>query len=211
MLRRLGAILSLGLLAGACSNMVYSQRPLFDDRPVAALSFRPGLWAAPKKGCRFNSARPVAAWPKCANGDVFTAKGPADGALYGETSAVFANGDDLIVQSENKDRKASDQPDAANLPYSYMVLGDLRRDADGRITRFDEWFVQCGPPHRRHSRKVSKGAANGSSNATLHPFPGLVMKGENCEAADASAVRFAAEASRAFGASGARWMRDSDR
>jgi hypothetical protein len=37
------------------------------------------------------------------------------------------------------------------------------------------------------------------------------MQGENCEATDVSAIRFAAEASRAFGASGARWMRDGDR
>jgi hypothetical protein len=205
---RLCAILGLGLVVGACSNLVYSERPLFDGQPVAELTFRPGLWAAPDKGCRFNPARPLRAWPKCANAGVFKEAGPIDYSIIGENPVVFANGGEMIIQSENENHQASSRPDAASLSYSYLAIGEIRRDAEGRITRFQEWFPQCGPPHgRRHKLKAN---AKIKSAATRHPFPELLMRGDNCEATNAAAVRYAATASKAFGVMGARWMRDGD-
>jgi len=118
-----------------------------------------------------------------------------------------ANGESLILESRNAASDPPDPSDAASLPYGYVVLGGLRRDAGGRIVRFHEWFVQCGPPppQRRHK---AHDAIRGS--ATRHPFPGLTIRGANCEATDAPSVRHAADASRAFGSMAARWIRDGD-
>jgi hypothetical protein len=203
------AVLGVALLSSACSNLVYSARPLFDGQPTADLRFRPGLWAAPAKGCRFNAVRPLSAWPKCANGAVFDAAGPVGDPVVNEKPAVFESGGAVIIQSENEKRDPPDRPDAASLPYSYLAIGRLNRDAGGRITRFSEWLVQCGPPHL--TRKPRKADGPAQSDVTRHPFPGLTVLGDNCEATDAASVRHAATASRAFGATGARWVRDGSR
>ena len=206
---RLVAILGLGLLTGACTNMVYSERPLFEGQTAAeGLHFRAGLWAAPDKGCRFNPARPLAAWPKCANGQAFDDTGPV-GVSPTENVSAFADGEVVIFQTETRDRKPADHPDASDLPFSYSAMGGLRRDADGRIVRFQEWFVQCGPPHSAKPAGTRFRTAP-ATEITRHPFPGLTIIGENCVATEAASVRHAARSSRRLGASTARWMRDGD-
>jgi hypothetical protein len=189
------------LLTSACSNLVYSDRPLFVAGDPPALTFRPGLWATPDPGCEFNRFERLEAWPDCANGTYLDAQGRSDRS---ETPAVIVAGDPLIAQ---------DGPmPAAKGPFRYMywAFRPSRFDPRGRATEVLVWFVQCGPPEKSRPRGTTP-AIDGGMNTTKHPLPGLEMRDDNCLASDAGTVRRAAAASLDWSQPMAtRWVRDGE-
>ncbi|HEX2801573.1 MAG TPA: hypothetical protein VHN73_05880 [Phenylobacterium sp.] len=199
------------LLAGACSNLVYSKDPLFAADPAFSLEFRPGLWAAPREECSFDVAKPLAEWPECANGQRFDARGPVDDAdAQVKVPEIVVAGDPIIVQRADGPGTSEKGADTVDLRYSYTAMRVSARDDAGRITGLNTWLVICGPPAEPHH---IKGLRN-KTTATLHPFPGLRMRGENCLARDAATVRAAAVASQAYATLlplSAHWVRDDER
>jgi hypothetical protein len=207
------AIVLAALLTGACTNLVYSHRPLFKPDPSQQLLFKPGLWAAPEPGCVFDSAKPLADWPKCANGQAMD----EHGGVTDEHTDIIA-GDPIILQGEAREdiqtEPPSQRPAAAAAKFGYTAMDVTARDDAGRVAGFAMWLVQCGPPSPEHYDKRLKH----KTTATLHPFAGLVMDGENCWASQAAAVRNAAQRSRRLPVPGApelppmepHWVRAAD-
>ena len=189
-------ILLAGLLLGACENQVFSQRPLFAESREPAL--RPGVWAAPNPPCRFDPAAPLAAWPKCAGGQIVK---PDQRAWRDRRVAVDLVGDTPILQVAQAGRRG---------PYYYHALEPLRRDAQDRIVEVETWPVLCGPPPTPRPDEDGEWGADG---ATDDPLPGLIVSGENCEACDPAAVRNAAAKSRRWEPDmhvRAYWVRDGE-
>jgi hypothetical protein len=112
----------------------------------------------------------------------------------------------MILQTEPAKRGPGQDPDPEPR-YSYWAVAVKARDAQSRITAFETWFVQCGPPRRQDPRTPNRSAHRG----TRHPLPGLRMDGENCLATEPEAVRQAARASRAWAGDISRsiWVRDA--
>jgi hypothetical protein len=191
------AILTAALWLSACSNMVYSERPLFEPERAPVITFRAGFWAAPEPECAFDPAKPFGEWPECANGVEYDERGAA--GERGKT--VLASGKPIIVQ-------ASPSPDdEAPFLYSYWAIEPTARDESGRVTSFAAWAVQCGPPNAARPSRPPESA----SNITRRPLPGLLIRGDNCLASRPRAVRRAATASRKWWpASVVRWVRDKD-
>lgn len=191
-------LLALLVLLGACSNQVYSDRPLFE--PATGTVLRPGIWATPDPGCRFDSAAPLAVWPRCAGAQVV-----APGQVSWRDSRAnlsLVDGDPLIVQLQ-----------AARRPQDtwFYALGPIRRDEGGRIVEFETWAVMCGPPPP--PRYDEAGQVGDEDGVTERPLPGLRITGRNCRARDQAPVRAAARLSRAWDDDPTRsvWVRDGDR
>lgn len=204
--------LCLALLLGAC-NRVHSDRPLFfADAGPDAPRLREGLWVLETgdEPCRFDTARPVNRWPKCADWMLVR-----DGALVGYTRPEKG--------------KAPSPGDWATVPYVLAagappVLQVAMTD-DGKvdhqffgvaatsgpvsaITAFAAWPVYCGPP----PPKPAKGEK--ARFVSLEPLPGMIVGDDNCAAESAAAVLNAAGPSRSWAegeheVGGARWVRDT--
>lgn len=192
-------------MTAACSNLVLSEKPLFQAAKPDA-NFRPGVWLGPPDGdCRFDIGAPTSRWPECASPIVVRQDEPQ---LDSKDAAFrFVRGDPLIVQVTPKEAPAAGEP---AMTY-YFALAPTGRDHDGRITAVVGWPVQCGPPHHRKYPKGLKPVFQ--STATLSALPGLVMRDDNCIAELPEAVRDAAIKSRAWSGRGFtyRWLRDGVR
>jgi hypothetical protein len=174
------AIAALAVLGGC--NMVHSSAPMFSAADSAgAPTFRDGVWASPDRGCQFDPNTPVKSWPKCADGSSTIA--PATGETY-----LFVAGDPLILQVRHED-------DDHKVDYYYAGVEPLKLDAQGRITAFKGWLIQCGPPP-----PAPKSPRATRRYGTRHPLQGLTMDpdGDDCMPASPAAVRAAAAPSRAW-------------
>lgn len=99
----------------------------------------------------------------------------------------------------------------SRLVYCYAGLRAEAFDAEARIVAFTTWPIWCGPLPQR------AGGEDGP-NVTDAPFPGLIVVGEHCIAADVVALREAAMASETLlrsteltgppGLARFRWIRD---
>lgn len=170
----------------ACeANAVRSARPLFGPEDAAGpLVTRPGVWSQAEPGCRFDPAAPLKHWPDCANGDV----AGRDDFNDADANSLLVAGDPMIVQY-GYGKASDDDP----LPYGYMALRPLARDARGRVTAFRAWTVKCGPPPPAPADPAVEG-----HKVTDHPLPGLTIAEPYCRADDKAAVRAAAQASEAW-------------
>ena len=189
----------------ACSNLVLSEKPLFDPAKFDA-NVRHGVWIGPPdKDCRFDVGAPTTSWPKCASPVVIGPDGPR---LDSEEEAYrFVSGDPMIAEITPKEAPAAGE----HAMTHYFAFAPTRRDHQGRITAVVGWPVQCGPPHRH---RYPRGAGPiVPSTATRHPLPGLVMRDDNCIAALPETVRDAAIKSRAWSGRDFtyRWLRDGTR
>jgi hypothetical protein len=190
-MRSLILIAALVMLGGC--NLVHSSTPMFSAADAAgAPAFREGVWASPERGCNFDPNLPVKAWPKCANGADSIA--PDKGETY-----LFVAGDPEIIQVRQED-------DNHAVIYLYAGLRPLKLDSQGRITAFQGWMIQCGPPPR---------TSKNHNQGTRHPLPGLVMDADRkgCTPVSPAAVRAAAAPSRAWSdeVNTNIWVRDADR
>lgn len=196
-MKQMVALATAAALLGACSNQVFSERPLF--APTREPALRPGVWAAPSEPCRFDPAAALKAWPKCAGGQVVQ---PGQRAWRERRISLQMVGDPPILQVSQSDRRG---------PYYYHALEPLRRDAQGHIVEMETWPVLCGPPPT--PRPNEQGEWEATDGVTDHLLPGLIVSGQNCEARDPAAVRNAAAASRGWEADmhvRSFWVRDGE-
>ncbi|MDP3175545.1 MAG: hypothetical protein Q8M88_14025 [Phenylobacterium sp.] len=191
----------LALSLGACSNLVYSDQPLFTATDSAgAIPMRPGVWMVSGDAeCAFDAAAPLATWPECAEGKAVTRREARQGAAaFVDDDAMIAGGDPMVVQ---------DPGDAPETRTSYFGLRVTRLDARSRAVEFAVWLVHCGPPPPPDPADPDR------PSVTDRPLPGLEVRDANCVAHDKEAVRGAARASEAWDHGGARfrWIRDGRR
>ena len=200
------SLLALAALAlGACSNQVQSIRPLFTAVDSVGLAqFKPGVWwQGPMADCPYDESLPAEKWPDCAGALLFGDHGLEAEIEKGEVKPlaeaepvdfVVAEGAPMVIQYISRPRG----PDDA---YSFMAVGPTQLDGAGQVTAFRIWPVGCGPP--------PPDSETASPRVTTKPWPGLEIKGANCLARDAAAVRFAARKSGALGPASPtiRWLR----
>lgn len=204
------SLVALALLAfSLCGcNIVMTRTPLFTAADDVHVKFRDGVWLMDRPDCRVNEKASTATWPDCAAWGV-----RRDGAVFSfdrktrvwkpemsDADALVAAGDPLILQGRIH------QTDSPETLYFYAGLNIKAKDPQGRITAYDLWLVQCGPPPPQTPNAPHR-------SRTEHPFAGLVMDpddGSNCTTADPAALRAAARASKAFAESGGggHWVRD---
>ena len=225
------AVASLVVL-GAC-NVVVTKEPLFAQADSAgAPTLRPGVWLIfEQPDCKVDTAKPFVDWPDCAggglvgNGEITGHKSGAPRDELEKTPIVLAAGDPRIAQvpvdvdvsaqasasaSGGATASASASGGGQARPYAYAALRPTKFDAQGRITAFRFWPVDCGPPPPKDKNGADVAAG------TLHPLPGMEMKPGDafCSTHSKDALRTAAKASEAW-ADGpipeAHWLRDGDR
>jgi hypothetical protein len=196
--------------------MVLTTEPLFTAADAhGAPVLRPGVWnGAPDPSCKFDETAPLANWPSCANGGIvgeaeIRGRPDMNGASAG-TPYLLAAGDPRIMQLHGLELAPGSGLSFTS--YFYAGLKPTRTDSQGRITAYEAWLVQCGPPPPKDQTTSAGGKIQ---TGTGQPLPGMVMdkSGANCTTASADALRAAATASRAW-ASGdlsAHWVRDGDR
>ncbi len=226
-----GALSSaLALLAAALAgcNQVYSEKPLFTAADEAgAPPLRPGVWTQPSAKCRFDERRPVQRWPKCAGwmlirpGQILGFEAKEGKPVWTALDLVVASGDPRVLQLPMDESSPG--------RFGYAGVRPTRLDPAGRIVEIELWTAQCGPPWRPRpaadasapavrSHESSPTPSAGSqfeptaqSHVSEHPLPGLEVVGDNCIAREASVVRAAAAASKAWSESPTsyRWVRDT--
>jgi hypothetical protein len=207
--RVLAVLIAAGLLGGC--NLVYSERPLFSASDAAgAPALRPGLWARPEADCAFDETKPVADWPDCANGLVFRPDMAFDPKKPGETAAyVLAAGDPRVFQAPFKTGQGE------QIGYIYLGVEPAKLDGQGRITAFEAWPAQCGPPPPKPASAKPDAMPTAEGLVTKAPLPGLKLDAKTgmCLADSQEPVRRSAKASRAWADKGpalARWVRDGE-
>lgn len=205
-------VLALGALAlGGCSNMVFSAKPLFkpsDSRD--APDFRPGAWATNAPGCAVDTAHAVQDWPTCADGLIYGSRGPV--VPPQEARLRLVAGDPLILQQDHGEG------------VMYAGVRPIAYDDRGRISSYEIWIAQCGPPPAprqilpqdgkvggRLTDRLTPEGGESSGGLTDHLLPGLKADGDNCLARKRGAVRLSAAKSRAWADKLyiVRWMRDT--
>ena len=203
------AALALAAAAlGAC-NVVATKDPVFSQADASPLKLHDGVWAPEDGDCRFDQAKPVDAWPECAqallvrDGEFLTWQGDTKSWRSDSTGKVLiVAGDPMILQ-------ARDTPENSAPIYVYAGFTP-KTDSQGRIVAIQAWPVLCGPPP-----PGPKGAP-ATQAGTKSPFPGMTMdaKNQTCTTSDPAALRGAAKASKGLattGLSGAHWVRDGER
>lgn len=212
---RIGVLLSLLFLLGACSNRVVSDRPWFTKEAEAnAPRLRPGLWVAMTpdglsgKKCRFDEETPFEAWPRCVSGFVVrddetlqlewsetTERGRTTRTYFWDSSLHTLSGGDPIVDQVEKcpglrkiyDDTSGKARDPAG--YCFDAVRPTRLDAAGQVIAAVRWPVLCGPwPSKAQAKRSGK-------VVTAKPFPGLHVVYENCTADSKDSLRRAAKAS----------------
>lgn len=146
MLRK-ATILILALWLSACST-VGSDLPLFGVADTAgAPTLRPGLWAAPSRGCRFSSKAAVEKWPDCANGavvgtqSILGGRRDAAGAFTEVLPFLMAGGDPAVMQIETPPGHDLHGP-----RFVYAGVRPLASDEAGAIVKARVWLALCAPP-----------------------------------------------------------------
>ena len=227
------ALIAAGLALLSACNVVMTKEPLFTQADSAgAPNLRPGVWIFFKEAdCKVDESRPFTEWPDCAGGGLVkgnSVEGHKAGAppdQLEDTPFVLASGDprimqlqvdvDLSVQADASasggDATASTSSSAAHSrPYGYAAVRPTKFDAEGRITAFRFWPVDCGPPPPKDKNGEDVAAA------TLKPLPGIEMKPGDavCTTRSVSALRNAAKASEAWAPQprgDSHWIRDAQR
>lgn len=225
------AVASLAML-GAC-NVVVTKDPLFTQADSAgAPTLRPGVWLIfEQPDCKVDTAKPFVDWPDCAggglvgDGEIAGHKSGAPKDVLEKTPVVLAAGEPRIAQvpvdvdvsaqasaSASGDATASASASGGGKanPYAYAAVRPTKFDAQGHITAFRFWPVDCGPPPPKDKNGADVAAG------TLHPLPGMQMKPGDafCSTGSKDALRAAAKASEAWAdhpIPEARWLRDGDR
>lgn len=144
---RNAVILMAALWLGACST-VGSDTPLFVAADTAgAPVLRPGLWAAPSRGCRFSSKADAAKWPDCANGAVIGAhsllggRRDPNGAFTEVLPFTLASGEPPVMQIETPPGH-----DLRGPKFVYVGVRPLASDEEGEIVKARIWLALCAPP-----------------------------------------------------------------
>jgi hypothetical protein len=225
------ALASLAML-GAC-NVLLTKQPVFTQADAAgAPSLRPGVWLIfEEPDCKVDTAKPFVDWPDCAGGGLVNGNeiaGHKSGApkdVLEKTPVILAAGDPRVAQlpvdvdvsagasasaSGGAQASASASGGGQARPYAYAGVLPTRFDAQGRITAFRFWPVDCGPPPPKDKNGADVAAG------TLHPLPGMQMKPGDayCTTASKAVIRAAAKASEAWAdhpIPEARWLRDAER
>ena len=192
----------LGALALSGCNMVMSAAPMFTvEDMVGAPPLKPGLWASPDADCKFDAGKPAAEWPGCASGAVIEGdKAWAIGHPEKASAYILAAGDPRVMQAiaDLSDAGSQNVTVTAKGPiYLYIAVKPTAKDADGKITRAEAWFIQCGPPPPK-PKDGSPETNDPKAYGTKQPLPGLVMDNGECSPKDKAAVRNAAGPSRAW-------------
>ena len=203
------AVLALAASALNACNVVATKDPLFSQADASPLKLHDGVWAPENDQCRFDQAKPIDAWPDCAepllvrDGEFLTWQ-PDN-----KTWRSDATGRILIVAGDPMILEARDTPQNSEPIYVYAGFVP-RTDAQDRIVGLQAWPVLCGPPP-----PGPKGAP-ATQAGTKAPFPGMTMdaKGQTCTTSDPRALRSAARASKGLATKGlasAHWVRDGER
>lgn len=142
------AAMLIGFLALAACSSVGSDAPLFGAADTAgAPALRPGLWAAPSRGCRFSSKASVEKWPDCANGAVVAPQSllggrrDAAGAFTEVLPYLMAAGEPPVMQIETPPGHELGGP-----RYVYAGVRPLAADEAGAIIKARIWLTLCAPP-----------------------------------------------------------------
>ena len=193
-----------------------SAKPVFDATDmVGAPPLKPGVWASPDPGCSFDEAKPAAEWPSCASGAVIQGdKAWAVGHSDKASGYILAGGDPRVMQAiaDLSDMSGSNVTVTEKGPiYLFIAVKPLARDGDGRITRAEAWFIQCGPPPPK-PKDGTPDATDPKAYGSKQPLPGLTMDNGECAPRDKAAVRGAAAPSRAWADQlmQMHWVRDGE-
>jgi hypothetical protein len=201
---RAAIVLALAVAAfalGGC-NAVVTKAPLFTDADASPHRLHDGIWNPEKAGCAVDEAKPVDAWPECAD-PVLVRRGELlawqrDTRIWKSNDAMKA----LVVDGDPMILQVQDKPEG-EAPYYLYAGGSPTLDARGRIVALQLWPVLCGPP------PADAGATK--------PFPGIVLnpQGHDCTTGDPKALRDAAKASKASAKPedllAVHWVRDGER
>lgn len=189
---KMAALIVPVLLIGC--NMVVSDRPWFSETDAAgAPALRDGLWVMLEDAdCRFDDSLPADQWPECAGaltveGNRLTSRewdqpeagGPRTLSSTDRAEIVLAAGNPRIMQFRSLGKAGDNGKEDSG--WFYVGIRPTAQDASGRITAFNRWLVQCGPPPPPGGRYV-----------TRHPFRGLTVMGSDCTATSLAALRNAA-------------------
>ncbi|HWE46966.1 MAG TPA: hypothetical protein VG407_13155 [Caulobacteraceae bacterium] len=196
------ALATLGAMALSGCNLVISAKPVFDAADASgAPGFRPGVWASPDQGCSFDEAKPAGEWPSCASGAVIMDdKAWAVGHKEKASAFILAAGDPRVMQAiaDLSDMNGSNVTVTEKGPiYLFIAVNPLAKDGDGRITKAEAWFIQCGPPPPK-PKDGTPASNDPKAYGTTQPLPGMTMDNGECSPKDKAAVRAAAGPSRAW-------------
>jgi hypothetical protein len=207
-----------------CSNRVISNEPWFHEEPSQTRPrIRDGVWITTEPHCKVDESEPAERWPACAHwsyqrgGQSLSVPWNEDGrgrhrrrayGAWNATESLVVSGEPMISQDTEcpltpKEAPVDNMPMAASgaapsPPPAEPTPVESRRpaafcyggaratavDIEGRITAFEAWPVFCGPWPRKDGK------------VTDHPWAGIVLVDDNCNATSEAALREAARRSR---------------
>lgn len=192
------------LVLAAC-NRVQTSQPLFGPADRAgAPALRDGVWLFENKpafdtrgelerdeACEPDRRRPPSQWPDCATwfiveGDQVRERGNDGQGQFRWDRHLF-----LLTGGEPSILQALAVDETGETTFHYFSLKPTATGAGGKITAFEFWNVECGPP-------PPQGAGQPSRYVTLDLSPGLTFDGDNCTTDFQEAVRNAALAGRSW-------------
>lgn len=202
-MNRIHLAFAAALLLAAC-NRVETDHPLFGEADAAgAPVLRDGVWLLENKAsfdlmidresdseCRVDTRRAPSRWPDCAvwlvveGGQMRVPRQNEKKRLgWDRQLLAVAGGEPPILQVGDVDEDG----EQAFTYYGFKPTASV----DGRVTAFDAWTVDCGPP-------PPQGDGQPTRYLTWELSPGLVAKGDNCTTDSRDALRTAARASTAW-------------
>jgi hypothetical protein len=161
--RPLACLTALVLLAGC--NMVITRQPMFAAGAAGAPTARPGVWRMQMDDkCKVDEAQPLSQWPNCGGGVVM---GPnsvsyydhdGDAPVWKTDPFVLAAGQPMLAQAKIS---VSGGVKVDGDLYGYGGVRSLKSDDAGRLTQFEFWPVQCGPPNPAPDKFFTEHPAEG--------------------------------------------------
>lgn len=230
-------IVSLMLLS-ACSNLVVSDAPWFhaDDADMKAI-LRDGIWISESADCKFDEAKRVERWPKCASwsylrgGRGVSAQWNEEAAAktprwtYGNWSApdgILVSGDPMIWQANDCSVTTENETHDGDPVTTLNSDGPSGAAQQPRICYY---YVGARPVAFDGAGAITAAEAwfvtcgplsKDEAKVTDRPWQGLVIVGNNCKATSKGALRDAAKQSREVALTGQavtrmHWVRDGYR
>jgi hypothetical protein len=212
--RPLACLAMLILLTGC--NLVITHTPMFAAADSAGAPVpRPGLWRMEMGDkCQVDETRPLKEWPNCAGGMVlgagtvsyFDTNGAAP--VWKTEPLILAAGQPIVGQVT---LNVSGDIKLTGGAFIYVGIRPTRLDEAGRLTQFEFWPVQCGPPTKDAGKYFTDRPAVGVKVEPITADPQLDKSlGPVCTIGDPAVMRRVAAQSEAWvdhKATG-RWVRD---
>lgn len=197
-------IAAVAVLSLAACNRVQTDHPLFATADAAgAPVLKDGVWLLENKSgfdlmidrddaseCRIDARKAPSRWPDCAvwliveGGQMRVPRRDEKNRLTWDLQLLTVTGGEPPIL------QVGDVDEDGERTFTYYGMKPTT-SADGKVTAFEAWTVDCGPP-------PPQGDGQPTRYLTWELSPGLVAKGDNCTTESKDAVRTAATASTAW-------------